>query len=474
MAIICVISILIALFNLIMHMKRCFIVLLFGCMPVWMFAAGKIVITGNAPYLRNTEIQLTQMADYITETEMVVASALVRDDGSFRFEFELDETRQLMMRLGTNIHLVYAVPGQTYHLEIPDEAGEELYYPDNQDSTALFYLVSRLNYDFNYFNINNYDKFIAGTVKADAAKFIQDINQRYEWVKDPFFMTLKNYKIAELQYTTRLKGPQQIFDLYFNDKPVQYLHPEYMYMFNMYYEGLILQMTGSNRRRQLKDALENGGPYDSLLVYVQQHEWVKGKELAELFIMRATYDLYYKAGYKKEQIEKILDGARSSTTSINIQTIITDFEAVLNRLKPGTAYIPFEGKKPDGTLVASSELLTKPLYIIFFHPDDPKSLEELPALNNVYDAYKREINFVGICTSCTYSSLQDFISRNKLKFTCLLADPSVETAYEVIFHPYAFLVDTDGTFRFSPAALPSEGAGKQVYTLTRKGRKNDN
>src|SRR5690606_31642143 len=232
----------------------------------------------------------------------------------------------------------------------------------------------------------------------------------------------------ELQYVTRLMGPKRIFEEYFRDEPVHYDNPEYMYFFNEFYEGLMLQLIASNKKPEIRNIVNNGTPYDSLLVYVQEHEWIEGKQLAELFILRGLYDLYYKAAFDKYKIENLLQEARKSTSSTEIRNTIDNFQALINRLKPGSPYIPFEGKKPDGTVVQSSDLIAKPLYVIFFSPDDPNSLKEVPGVNNQYDDYRREINFVGLCSGCTYSSLQEFMATNKLKFDCLIVDPSLEAA----------------------------------------------
>jgi len=419
-------------------------------------------------------IQLTMPGDYITQTEVLLEQKQIGSDGSFEFTAEVQQPGQYFLKIGYNIHLLYLEPGQSYVLEIPDAAGEELYYPANTDSTRLFYLVGSINYDFNYFNINNYDKFIAGTVKTDASRFILETGKKYSWVTDPFVIAYKDYKIAGLQFITRLKGNKALFEMYLKDRPVLYRHPEYMYFFNEFYEGLLPQMLNSGKNAVLRQVIRDGTPYDTLLAHVQAHEWIQREDIAELFIIRGLYELYYKTGYDKYKIENLLLEEEKKTRSAEIKIIIGNFKKLINKLKPGSPMIDFEGRKPDGTVVQLSAQATKPVYLVFFSPDDPASIQEIPAINNLYDRYKKDVYFLGVCTQCTYSTLQDFVTKYKLKWDCVLTDASVETEYEILRYPSAFLIEAGGTFKESPALLPSEGAEKQVYLVTRKGRKDDN
>lgn len=437
---------------------------------------AQIIFEGKAPNLIGTPLFIYEKTDFITESSVIIASDTVDQNGNFKFIFNTEKVKQLEFQIGNNIHLIYVEPSHNYFVEIPDYSGEELYYPNNSDSSALFYLVSRLNYEFNYFNVNNYDKFIAGTVRPDALKFIMDTEQKYKWVTNSFFNIYKEYKIAELQYITKLKGPQQIFDSYFKGKPVYFNHPEYMYFFNMFYEGWIIQTDGGTSLKKIRKGFSENMPYDTLVKYAMEIPRIGEKELAELFIMRSLFDLHYKSGglFEKSKVDSVLENVLKNAKNEEIKVIALNFSNLINRLKPGSQYFPFEGKKIDGTLVTSDQIILKPTYFIFFNPDDPNSMKELPALNALYDRYKREINFIGLCTSCTYTGLQNFLNANKIKFECLIVDQSLESTYEIIKYPTAYIVDTDGKLKFTPALLPSEGAEKQVITLTKKGKKNDN
>lgn len=455
-----------------MSMKK-WLLISFLLLEISLLQAAPVTLKGKAPLLAGKTIQLIRTADFITQSEEVLETVVVSGDGSFTLTTECTATGQYMLRIGFNTHLLYLRPGMTYVLEIPDPGGEELFYPEMNDSTETMYLVARLTHDFNSFNINNYEKFIAGTVRNDAAKFIQEEQARYNWLTDPFVIASRDYKIAALQYTTRLKGAKVLFETWLRDKPVLYRHPEYMGFFNEFYEGLMLQLIGSNKHPQVRQIIKDGTPYDSLLVHVQADELVQKKEIAELFILKGLFELYYKTGFDRYKIENLLGEQEARTTEPEIRNIIQQFRRIITRLRPGSPFIPFSGKKPDGTEVDLGTLTDKPIYLTFFAPDDPRSMEEIPGIANLYERYRKEVQFISVCTNCTYTSLQGFMTKYKIQWTCLLADAQAETDYEVLQYPAAFLIDREGVFKESPARLPSEGAELQLYRVTKKGR-NDN
>ncbi len=137
-------------------------------------------------------------------------------------------------------------------------------------------------------------------------------------------------------------------------------------------------------------------------------------------------------------------------------------------MRPGQQYFNFEGKDTEGNIHAITEYATKPMLITFFNPDNPTSIREISALKGVYDEFRKDITFVTLCSGCTYTALQDYISTNKYKWTFLIIPASVESEYEVISYPTSYLIDKEGKFVWSPAPQPTAGLSLQLYSYIKE------
>lgn len=426
----------------------------FFLFPVISF--GQITITGKAPLLRDPNIRLFKTDDYITEKQILIAQTKLNDDKTFSITAPLNEISSLSLMAGSVKNPFYAEPGKTYSIEITDESGTQIFFTEHPDTQDIFYNIGKFNYEYNYFTINNYDKFVTGTIREEAKKFIAQADSKYQHITEPFFQHHKTYKLAELTLLARLKGQKKIFETYFKDKPILYNHPEYMAFFKTFYGGMMLNILNTSKNEKIKSIFNEGKGYDSLLVYISELDLIKDKKLAELFIMQGLFELYYYGKYDKHKIENILHECIASSPTKEITKIAQNLIDFITRLKPGSPAPDFIGKDLEAQPVKFSSFFNKPIYLTFFDPLDPASIKEIPGIKNLFKKYKKDIHFISVCSACSYGTLQDFITKYDLKWTFLIIEPSTEANYEVFAYPAAFLLKKDGIFFRSPAELPSQ------------------
>jgi peroxiredoxin len=443
-----------------MRKKLSIILLSFG--GVLLAQTKSIEIIGNAPMLTNTPIALTRYNDYITKTEITLTSQTIGSDGKFSLTVPGASTGEYVLHVGNNSHSLLLEPGHIYNLEIPDPNGDDLYYPTETDTNLLLYQVSNLDYQINYFSIFNYEEITQGKVKPRLKKFLDTLEMRFGYIKDPYFLQYKEYKLAELMTNTNYKSRKTFYQTYLKGRPILYTHPQYMDFFNEFYTGYMNQLIRGNST-SLQNAVTNGTPIDTVLAVIKRSDFGDDEKLAELICIKGLFDLYYMPGYDKYRLESLVSELKNKTTSTEIKGIAEYFLQVIGRLKPGKQYPNFEGKDTEGNIHAITEYGGRHLFISFFAPDDAASIREIIALKNIYDEFRKDVTFVTVCSNCTYSSLQAFVTENKLKWTFLLVDPSVESDYEVISYPTAFFIDKEGKFVFSPSPLPSGGLSDKMY-----------
>jgi peroxiredoxin len=444
-------------------MRKLSLVLLFTS-AVSLFGQTKsIEISGNAPLLVNTPVVLTQYNDYITMAEVVRVSQTIGEDGKFSLSYPGGLTGEYILHIGGSSHSLLLEPGHLYNLEIPDPNGESVYYPTETDTNLLLYQVSNLDYQINRFSIFNYEDFANGKIKVKLKKFLDSLDLRYNYIKDPYFVQYKEYKVAELMTNASYKSRINFYKAFLKERPVLYQHPQYMSFFNEFYVGTMNEMMKASNNESLKNAIANGTPIDTVLAYIKRNPLGDDAQLAELICIKGLFELYYLPGYDKYKLENLVLELKTKTQSPEIKEISAYFLQISGRMKPGKQYFNFEGKDTEGNIHAITEYATKNMLITFFSTDDAASIREITALKNLYDEFRKDVTFVSVCASCTYSSLQTFISQNKLKWTFLIVDPSVESEYEVVSYPSAFFIDKEGKFVMSPAPLPSAGLSDKIF-----------
>jgi len=427
----------------------------------------QITINGKAPLLRDKNIRLFKTDDYITERQILIAQTQLNDDKSFSITAPLNEVSELIFMAGSVKNPFYAEPGKTYSIEIADESGTHMFFTELPDTQSVLYLIGQFNYEYNFFTINNYDKFVTGTIREEAKKFIAQADSKYKHITVPFFQQHKTYKLAELALSARVMGQKKIFETYFKDKPILYHHPEYMRFFKSFYGGMMLSIVNTSKNEKIKSVFREGKGYDSLIVYVTELDFVKDKNLAEIFIMQGLFEMYYSGNYDKYKIESLLRECIALSQNKEIIKIATNFIELITRLKPGSPAPDFIGKDLEAQPVKLSSYFNKPIYLTFFDPHNPACIKEIPAIKNLFDKYKKDIHFITVCSACSYGSLQDFITQYGLKWTFLIVEPDTEANYEVLAYPTAFLLKKDGIFFRSPAELPSQNLEDYLYKVRR-------
>lgn len=422
-----------------------------------------IVVNGHAGLLANIPVALAQYSDYITKTPVVVAEAITDKDGFFTLRVPNGDVGEYFLYIGNEFHSLILEPEHFYELEIPDANGEHVYYPTETDTTLILYQISNLDYMINYFSVVNYEDFTTGRIKNKLTHFLDSLDKKFAFMNMPFFKQYKEYKMAELMTHARYKSMKTMYTSFLKGKPVLYQHPQYMEFFNNFYTGLMNEWFKQGGKPGLNEALKNGTPIDSLLIYISKDDLADDPALTELICIKGLFELYYLPGYDKLKIESLVNELGNKTQRQEIKNITNQFLKISGRLKPGKPATNFEAKDVEGNIHALKDYLNKPVYLTFFNPEDPASQREIPAIQTLYNDFKKDITFVSICTGCTYSALQSFVNSNKLKWTFLIADPALEGEYEVLSYPAAFLIDKEGNFVFSPANLPSQGISKQIY-----------
>ncbi len=447
-----------------MNQKWIFFLVIFSFLKVETQLA-QTTIEGTALLLKNKPITWYRYADLLTEKEQILLQDTISEKGHFRFQIANTAITNVFLRIDNNNHSLYLAPNRKYEIEIADENGEILFYPKETDTTQVFYQIGLMNYEYNRFLAENYEKIIKKTAAPDARKFGQYLTDHYAVCTDSFFIKTREYKIAGLYLLTQATGMQKMFDKYIRNELIDFYHPEMMYFINHFYQGYVYKIQMRDKEKKFETILNNGGPYQEMVDFLKQDPIIERTEIAEYIVLRTLYDLYYNNAVKKEIIASFLHEVIANTSTEPIKIIARNFLSNLMRVSEGVAYFPFTAVDMMGNVKNSNSFLEKNMYLVFFDITQPKSIAEIRGLQNFYKNYKRNFNFIAACETCTYSEMKEFKEKYNLQIEMLKVDNSVSKLYEVSGFPSAFIISKSGYFLSVSAPLPTSTLDKELQNI---------
>jgi thiol-disulfide isomerase/thioredoxin len=169
-----------------------------------------------------------------------------------------------------------------------------------------------------------------------------------------------------------------------------------------------------------------------------------------------------------------------------IQTISFDIHDGKNRGGAQKSYIAkLKGEKfPDfdlktllGDNFNSEQLNGKPTMINFWFTKCASCIDEMPVLNEIYDQYKNDINFIAI-TYETEEKVMAFLEKHPFKFKHLVDAQNFTDALELQAYPLNLFLDANGILKYIENGIAyvmkegekgmKMGDGKEIIAILEK------
>ena len=269
-------------------------ILTFSFILITLLASAKeVVIEGMAPECDGKSISVFIISDYISEKRELLQTVEISAKGEFRLNVDIAETRVIILSINRVEGLIYAEPGQIYHVSFPsvktaevkkfDRTQVEISF-ENAPAADLNVLIRNFNADFiSFINSHYYDFAISEysgsgsylkaigakiqesdlyktTGKVDSSKhtsanvfsqvlddFSNEIEKKYSPYSDNvFFDDYITYSLAELELMAGKKRMSFYCD-YFMSKSLLLQNPAYMRCFDIFYNNFL---TNQSREKQ--------------------------------------------------------------------------------------------------------------------------------------------------------------------------------------------------------------------------------
>lgn len=445
--------------------------------------AAKTIIKGYAPGAEKLSIRLYTIDDYISNRESILASTIIDSTGHFQFSLNIYEKQVIsgfFRIMDFTSSEIYFPAGKTYEIEfapfdykdpnrihIPLLSSIKLQYSiRNTDSTDINHLISKFNTDYSSFIIeasgidgNTSSYALKRPPKNKVDSFVQAILVRYKNVNNDFFRNYFEYSLATLQLNMQSKSRKYLFDNYIYKKPILYDNVAYMEFFSSYFSDFIF---GTSRKIQPYDIVLNvnlkpnlSGLIDSL----GKDSLLRNEQLREAVLLLNMRDWYSLKIINKDSLVKILD-LYAAKTKFDIQSrIAKNLTFMLTRFNAEKTAPTMNFSSLEGEVFNNDTLKEKYTFILFFTTWSKPCLSELLVVDQLREAWKDSIRFVGVSMDREPLKLFYFLEDHKFSFPIYHfgGDWVMAENLGLSSYPHGMFIDKSGKLIDYCTPLPSRG-----------------
>jgi len=440
-------------------------------------------ITGNSKSYSNDELIFYRYSDLITMAEEEIGRCKVDDQGKFSCQLKISETTFLFSHLGIYRIYLFAEPGKTYNLALPDKEdkteGQRLnpYFRE----TDLFVGITNIGKnDINFF-INSFDlafneKFdliindtYKGKININIDSLINTIESRYTNMNQPYFDTYRYYRYGLLKQITYIQKAKSTSEHYFLNKPVQYNNTAFMELFNLVYDKYFIFFSRTETGNAVFKNITQEKSLYNLKKTLATDNVLANDTLKELVILKGLHDGFFDDKFSRSALLTILDSLYFTSKIPEHLVIAQNIRTKVTHLLAGFVPTPFELYDAKGKLVRLDDFKGKYIYLNFCTSTSYTCLQEFTLLQKLYEKHKQLLEIVTICVDKDKQDMGNLLQNAGYDWTFLHYDnkPEIVKDFDIRAYPTYFLIGPDRKLLLSPAPSPREDFEIQFFKILR-------
>jgi len=368
------------------------------------FAMSNTKILGSALNASNQYVYVSEIVDYITNSESIIYTTTVNERGQFMIDIEDLGIRKIVIRIKNSFAELYVQNNTTYYVEFPQESIDVINYFSGSETEMLFFNLDSTDINYKILGFEAWmddemaDLYILKDIEPvkfieGILKFKSDVQSAYAYDTSSFFTDYIKYSLGTTVdniYYFGAPSKSTKYEFFLKENPILHKNPAYMEYLNDFYDQYLFQMNTSIRNPLIQSIYDNNA--STMVTAVSFDSLVPNKEFAELIALKIIQQEYYANRLPQNNLIYITNEIRK-TSSFNQNKLIA--ENLINEF-----YTIIEGDPlPIMNLTEDTQLippLNKFLYIHFFDPENPSSLSETSALRRLFEKYNSHIEFVSI------------------------------------------------------------------------------
>ncbi len=443
--------------------------------------ASNVVIKGNANKFKGKEITIYQYDDYLSHKKEQVGFTNIAENGSYKFEFNLNEIKQVFLRIEDKTTWFFVQPGKIYNINLTfdEEYNKGRIYDKELSLIFNFPVPAEINQQVKKFNtkidqfiednrvlFEKRDRSIEPKLKAFKIKILKEaessdsdfINNYIKYSIASIQNALDvSYKITNTNKSNNTKA--NIYLEYLEKKPILYNNPEYIDFFKEFFKGQLKELTLQIQGMDITEAINEKSSLTALSTALKKYPFLQNDEFKNLFILYGLYEFSKDKYFKKDNVLSIIGEIKTNSAYPEQKKIAANLIDVITAKKfvEGSNAPDFSLKNNKNETISLSSFKGKPIYLSFWTTWSIPSLKEMKIMQSLYKNYGNKIHFISICADNDFSKMTNFLSKNKeYKWTFLHKGNNnhILDDYKIATFPQYVLIDKNLKILKAPAGRP--------------------
>lgn len=450
--------------------------------------AQNVTIKGNNQAYAGEKLIFFNYCDRITYLEEEAGQCTVSDNGDFYCTLSLEKTEQVFVYLGLYKGMLYAEPGETYEISLPEKAEKtpkEILNPYFKETEVYLAVLNSYQNELNFI-IRQFDDIYGEFIdqyyleltreafrKTDTV--IVKINKLFSGVDNEYFIAYKDYKLAALRQLAYKQATNHTTFRYLTNKPVLYNNVAYMDLFNNMYRNFFSLYVLRKDGEQLFTDIVHGKSFTKLKKTLHKNMELQDDTLKELVILKGLYDAFYSGkvleyrNFPHQQLLQTLDSVKILSLVPWHRKIAGNIIKKVTRLLRGFDAPYFELYNKDSILIGSDEFRSRYVYLNFATTLSFACQKDLELLKKLYKNHKKTIEIVTISNDRDFNTMKEYFQEHDYNWTLLhyANQPEILKMYNVKAFPMYYMIDPEGKLIMCPAPTPEEDIEYYLFKLVK-------
>jgi peroxiredoxin len=466
-----------------MNMLKYFLLVLLSLSSFFNLNSQETIIKGTSDSYANGELVFFKYSDQVSYEETKLANTVFDENGVFEIKLNLDEPTYVFTHLGTYFAYLFAEPGKTYEVLLPEKnekTTEDLLNPyfqetfvhlgtntvdENELNVAIRMFNDSYMAYFNKYIIDNYERKNFDMLEKELEK----LEKVYSKNDNEFFKSYRFYKYGYLNNSTLQQKSKEAFLEYFNERPVLYENTAYMDLFNQIFNEYFQYLGRTEKGKDIFTSINAEKSYENLIKALQKQNSIKNTQLLELIVLKNIHDEYYDSKFSRSGLIEVLNQLKEQTAYDIHREIASTIYNKVTRLQSGYDPPKFELYDTDSNLVSLSNYKGKYIYLNFCTTSSYACFSEYEMLKLLHSKHGEYLDIVTVSADASFINMKKFVDSKQYtwEFLHYANHSDVLKEYDIRAFPTYFLIDKKGKLVMSPAPSPRENFESHLFKLMR-------
>ncbi|HSG68101.1 MAG TPA: thioredoxin-like domain-containing protein [Bacteroidales bacterium] len=439
--------------------------------------AKETIVSGSVSGAEGQIIRMIAYDDFISRKLITLDSENINADGTFSFEFDIEETIMAYLDINYQRAEIFLEPGEAYRVEVKYDRDNHLAsYFDRQglvydfirpDDDNINLLIWKFNKIYNTFVMTDFEQVSRMKDKDRITEFKAEVEAAFPENHNEYLENYITYKIAGMEQYARIKGKAQLAADYFTGKPVLYNNVEYTFFFNEFFQKFLITSPDVITISDLIIAVNDNADLKPVDEALSGLSWLGDDGFRELVLLHGMKELYYNSTYKKPRVIEMIRSIKDHTSDAMHAKIAGNLLETMAALSPGTPAPDLKLTGIAGQKFSLKNIKGKPILLTFFRSGQDGTANAFTRLSDLFAVYKSGLEIISVSMDNDPKAYIPLANSGGYQWTFAHYgnDPQVFDLYNIKDLPMYVLIDVEGNIFLCPAPPPSEELEKQIMKV---------